>query len=268
MINNSVSMLGVSEAILYSEAINQPYRIMVAEPRQPAPPQGFPVIYVLDGNAYFQSFQEAIRIQAVRPEITGVVPAIIVGIGYPDERDFVRERRFYDFTPFSHKPVLPKGNRREWPETGGAELFMKFLEDTVKPFIEKNYTIDSGQQTLFGHSLGGLFSLYVLFTKTDSFQNYIVGSPSIWWNNKMLLQELPSFLTFMDKKSEHVRVFMTVGSDERDFIVKDAEELNELLETHSKKNNLRINFLKASGENHLSVVHTTLSKALRYISEG
>lgn len=192
---------GAEQWTLHSEIGNRPYRIFVAKPREPAPPSGYPVIYVLDGNAFFQTFQEIIRLQSQRPDKTGIAPAMIVGIGYPAEEDFASVYRFYDFTPPSSSVDLPpRPNRKLWPKSGGAELFLNFIGEELKPVLNRRFHLDRGRQTIFGHSLGGLFALYVLFTKTDAFQTYFVSSPSIWWNNQCILEKEQQVISRLSEK--------------------------------------------------------------------
>ncbi|MGM9923655.1 MAG: alpha/beta hydrolase [Bacillus sp. (in: firmicutes)] len=258
---------GTEEFLFYPQRAELPYRIMIATPKQPAPPEGYPVIYVLDANAFFQTFQETIRVQSGRAEKTGVIPAVIVGIGYPSQENFVTDRRFYDFTPPADSvtlPVRPRGG--EWPRNGGADLFLDFIEAELKPYVEKHFSIDKNRQTLFGHSLGGLFALYTLFTRTAAFQNYIAGSPSIWWNNQAILAEEEAFTAKLGQLDAYPKVLLAVGSLEKDYMVSDAEELfQRLLRVCGER--LPLEFIKAEGENHISVVPTILSRALRFINE-
>ena len=83
----------VSESVLVSDK-GAEYRILVCAPSGPPPPHGFPVIYVLDGDAWFGA---AIEVAKMR-EYEKLAPAIIVGDGYPS-RGFFGLRRSYDFTP-------------------------------------------------------------------------------------------------------------------------------------------------------------------------
>lgn len=53
---------------MYSKLEGKEYQIHISKPRQPAPGSGYSVIYVLDGNAFFQTFHEAVKIQSVRAE--------------------------------------------------------------------------------------------------------------------------------------------------------------------------------------------------------
>lgn len=251
------------EWIMHSKAENRAYRIRVTQPKQPEPAEGYPIIYVLDGNAYFQLFQDIIRMQSVRAGHTGVNPAIIVGIGYPVEQDFATEHRVYDFTPPSSSLTLPlKPDGKPWPQSGGAHHFIQFIEEELKPHIESIFLIDNRKQTLFGHSLGGLFTLFAMFTKTNSFQNYIAISPSIWWNECCILLEEQKWK--LEELSEDVRLFLGVGSLEKPHMVSEAQDMYKRL-TQMNKQNFYVDYREAEGENHASVVPTTISRALRFV---
>lgn len=161
-----------------------PIQTFIFKPNTTPPAAGFPVMYVLDGNSLFGTMVEAIRLQSRRPEKTGVVPAIIVGIGYQTEAPY-HPLRHYDLTLTG--PDASIGDKRKDFSThtyGGASAFFSFLEKIVKPYIEQRFPINQSRQTLFGHSLGGLFVLHTLFEHPDAYQTYIAGSPSIHWNKK------------------------------------------------------------------------------------
>ncbi|WP_088230037.1 alpha/beta hydrolase [Bacillus cereus] len=252
---------------IYSKLEGKEYQIHISKPKQLAPESGYPVIYVLDGNAFFQTFHEAIKIQSFRAEKTGVSPAIIVGIGYPIEGAFSGEERCYDFTPSvisKDAPLKPDG--KPWSKTGGAHSFFTFIEEELKPQIENKFEIDKGKQTLFGHSLGGLFALHILFTNIKAFQNYFISSPSIWWNNESVLEKEENLINELNNAQFETGVFLTVGSLEREHMVVGANELSErLLQVNHA--NFKFKFYEAEGENHASVVPTSLSKGLRFISQ-
>ena len=242
------------------------YQILISKPIQPAPETGYPVIYVLDGNALFSTVHDAIKLQSARAEKTGVPPAVIVGIGYPGDRPFSK-RRFRDFTPPTTNPHTMIGPRgQEWPEGGGADHFLQFIEAELKPEIENRYPIDRAKQTLLGHSLGGLYTLYTAFTKSESFQSYIAISPSIWWRDRCLLMNEEEFLAQLGQK-QSLSVYMAVGSMEKDYMVRDAATMAKRLKS-KQSGTFRISYMEAEGENHMSVVPTVLSRALRFVNEG
>ncbi|MFI7940128.1 alpha/beta hydrolase-fold protein, partial [Acinetobacter baumannii] len=60
----------------------------------------------------------------------------------------------------------------------------------LKPEIAKQFPINSQQQSLYGHSFGGLFVLYHFFQKPTAFQRYFAASPSLWFDQGMLFREL------------------------------------------------------------------------------
>ncbi|MDQ0418071.1 putative alpha/beta superfamily hydrolase [Croceifilum oryzae] len=250
--------------VVHSNEFNLPYHLDISVPSQPAPQTGYPIIYVLDGNAFFQTIHEQVRLQSKRSDKTGVHPSVVVSIGYPGDKDFNLPRRFYDFTVPSASEIPPKPNGEKWPESGGAHQFLHFIESELKPLILEKYQVDETRQTLLGHSLGGLFVLEVLFTKPQAFQGYIASSPSIWWNQCDVLTREADFASLISSLSSKIRLFLTVGSLELDHMVKDATALSERLQSLTN-HSFQMNFHNAEFENHLSVVATTLSRALRFV---
>src|SRR5690606_2935149 len=70
---------------------------------------------------------------------------------------------------------------------GGAANFYDFVSSQVIPYIEKQYATDPKHQILSGHSFGGLFALYVLLKHPGTFDQYVIGSPSLWWGNGAIM---------------------------------------------------------------------------------
>ncbi|CJG62500.1 Ferri-bacillibactin esterase BesA [Streptococcus pneumoniae] len=107
--------------------------------------------------------------------------------------------------------------------------------------------------------------MHILFTNLNAFQNYFISSPSIWWNNKSVLEKEENLIIELNNAKFETGVFLTVGSLEREHMVVGANELSErLLQVNHDK--LKFKFYEAEGENHASVVPTSLSKGLRFIS--
>ena len=200
--------------LLHTAARQQPYQIYVYKPAQEAPPQGFPVIYLLDANALFATMVEALRVQSRIPEKTGVYPAVVVGIGYPTKEPF-DSSRFYDFTmptPNEVLDALPVRNKDAVrPQVGGADTFRAFIEQELKPRIESDYPIDTKQQAIFGHSLGGLFVLQTLFKQPQTFQTYVAGSPSVHWNKAMLREQEQHYASSLQQAQTNHKLLITIG---------------------------------------------------------
>ncbi|KUF35201.1 MULTISPECIES: alpha/beta hydrolase [Lysinibacillus] len=240
-----------------SKLTDYTYTINIFVPNEEAPEEGFPVLYVLDGSSYFNLVKEAVRLQSRNAPKTGVQPAIVVGIEHGDD---MRERRFYDFTAPAETYIYParfKGKGHE--KLGGAVDFSRFIEEELKPIIEAHYPVNKTQQALFGHSLGGYFTLWQLFHHQSSFQRYLAISPSIWWNEHELVQCASVFLNEHQDMNE--TLFISAGELET-FMVDDARQMATVLEKI-----MEVDFYEALDENHASIVPTVMSRAIRFMQK-
>lgn len=172
----------------------------------------FPVLYCLDAN-YFYPRDITLMMQA-----TGEVPRfILVGIGYPGKHFLSTfNLRSRDMTPVKDVINMPPAESFlrdvHVPENkfGGAKDFLEFIRQELIPFIDSRYPVIKGDRAFNGHSFGGLFGLYVLFSKPDTFSKYIIGSPSIDWGNEYILKEAERFTGNNDKLN--AKIFMAVGA--------------------------------------------------------
>ena len=180
------------------------FEISIARPSAAAPASGYPVMYVLDPSTAFATLVETVRNQE---QMFG--PVVVVGVGYPSDAE--EENRTLDLTPVTDPANLPPGMPNGWGPTGGNDAFLSFLIDELKPAIAKTVVADPHRQALFGHSLGGLFVLHTLFVRSDAFDTYIAGSPSIWWGKKAILGELAGFKAAQQRTQTPRRLFITVG---------------------------------------------------------
>lgn len=207
----------------------------------------YPVIYVLDGSMdedfiHIVGLVQVFNLQMHMPK------TIVVGIANID-----RKR---DFT----FPTLDKKLKKDYPTTGGSGKFISFLEDEIQPYISANYAINT-QKMLIGQSLGGLVATEILFKKPELFTDYIIVSPSLWWDNESLLKEAKMFLNAHKKISANV--FVAVGS-EGEIMERETKRLSELLK-NSEKPNLKTEFLFFSKENHATILHQGVNDIFKLI---
>lgn len=252
------------------------YRVFVAGPKGKAPPAGFPVIYLTDGNGNFP-----LLLTAVRRQSAADLAAVVVGIGYPTDDTRVHlSRRVYDLTPATD-PEWLKAGAKGGPvlKAGGADAFLAFLEDEVKPAVEKRYAIDRGRQSLFGHSLGGLFALRVLCTKPTAFRTYVASSPSVWWNDRSALADGKAFAARFAGKGAAAKLLVTVGAWEQEpgpgvgkeaaaalrekRMVDDAKGVTDLLGKAGVKG-LEVAYREFAEEDHGSVLLPAASRGVRF----
>lgn len=155
------------------------HRLFVAVPKAPAPAGGWPVLYMLDGNAAFDF---------LTPGHLALAPGlVVVGVGYDTDRQFARERRTLDFTaPDGPGDGLRPDHVHEGRMAGGAAIFHDRLTGPLRAAAEQGLPVDPARRTLWGHSFGGLFTLYALLARPDGFARYAAISPSIWWDEALI----------------------------------------------------------------------------------
>ena len=189
--------------VLFSENVQDSFFIYVKLPKD-YDKEGsrlYPVIYLLDGDIAFPIAWSVVRYLQFGKILPDV---IIVGIGYGGLMDGSKlSKRERDYT-------ISAIDR--WQESGGAQEFLYFLKDELFPFLESNYRIDINNRTLNGHSLGGLFALYTLFSEPQLFQNYIASSPYTYFDVNELLSSEDKNKT--DIEGSNRRLFISFGSNE------------------------------------------------------
>jgi predicted alpha/beta superfamily hydrolase len=133
-----------------------------------------PVLIMLDGQNLFDDATSYVGEWHVDESILQLdqkIKPIVIGI------DHGNADRMNELTPFPHEKY----------GGGGADQFLTWIIDELKPFIENKYKIefDSERQAIAGSSLGGLFSHYSTVTRPDVFKYAGVFSPSYWFNDKI-----------------------------------------------------------------------------------
>lgn len=181
------------------------YVIFTSVPLGKPPPRGYPVLYVLDGNTWFAVAAALTRVLADE------TPCIVVGVGYPFADIAAGRQRTYDSTMDS--PIPAQMPMMASFKTGGAETFLRFIEHTLKPQIERRYPIDKSRQALFGHSLTALFVLHALYTEPQAFSLFIAASPAIWWGDFAIHSQEKVFEA-KPLPTSPPRVLITVGGNE------------------------------------------------------
>jgi uncharacterized protein len=214
----SVITRDVTQFDMPSRIAGRTYRIQVYRPSMPPPPQGYPVIVFTDGNLTFNTAADQMNSRF----LVDLKPAIVVGIGYPSANlwDAVRMRN-RDLIPWkpsgAFAPVFAQWGRfggYTAADTGGAELFFRFITEELRPRLAATARIDPKQQALYGHSLGGLFTLYTLFEHPTAFSTYIVSSPSILVNERQIRAGIPRFRSEIEAQRIAPRVLFLSGEYE------------------------------------------------------
>ena len=202
-----------TEFDMHSTIAGRTYRISLFEPPLPSPAGAFPVLTVLDGATTFPIAAAMAGMFA----FSGA-PALVVGVGYaasPLESQVLRFRDLTPPTPIENVPVRPGMPTLTPDQIGGSDLFRRFLLEELRPAIAARANVDSARQAIFGYSLGGLFVLDALFKAPTAWASYVASSPSIWWNERAILEDEGKFRCAVKNGAAAPRVLITIGAREQ-----------------------------------------------------
>jgi predicted alpha/beta superfamily hydrolase len=237
------------------------YRIFISYPSQgEAPANGYPVLYVLDGNASFASFAETRRIQ----EYQDIGKSIVVAIGYQTDMPYAEERN-EDFIVMDNPPAGKRLGRTKGKS--GRDEFLDFLTGKLRREIGTRFKINPERQALFGHSFGGLFALHALYSKPQAFHSIVVASPSLELDEGVLRDER-EFVARLEagKIGKTSRVMIVVGGRDID---DDPEPARALADRFSRLSDhgLRVRFKRYEDEGHMTVPARAVTDVLRFAFE-
>jgi hypothetical protein len=230
----------------------------------------YPVLYCADANRNFNLISNIVNILSF-PE-KEIPRILVVGIGYKIKglEDWAALRR-RDLTPTSSPEDDKKwetylarasGRNNIVSKSGGARSFLEFISTELIPYIESNYRVNQDDRALMGYSHGGLFTLFTVFSKPETFQRYYAGSPSIWWDNKVILEYEKKYNDA--HKDLPVNLFMSVGSLEDLSSIGDMYKLAGRLESRDYPK-LKLETHIFEGETHSSCYAGGISRALKVL---
>ena len=236
-----------------SKANGVAYKLYVALPHgYPAAGKRYPVVYLLDAD---YSFLIARNIADHLAERDHLRELILVAVAYDGPPQY-RMNRTRDYTP-TFSPTGGYGPEYQ-KVSGGGPKFRTFLEKELLPFIDRTYATLPGERCLVGHSYGGLFATWNLLTASPYFRGYIVVSPSLWYDDSLMLR-------MTKPASLNVRVYAASGAMENSVMARDLRALATRLRD---LRGLAMQSDVLAGETHNSIFPRALSNGLRFVFEG
>jgi predicted alpha/beta superfamily hydrolase len=177
----------------------------------------YPVLYLHDGQNVFDratSFGEEWHVDESAQALIAageIEPLIVVAIYNTGEH------RVDEYTP-TLGADLGRG--------GHADDYGQMLVEELKPFIDETYkTLPSAASTaLGGSSLGGLLTLHLGLRYPTAFSRLAVLSPSVWWDNRVLLKEVESL-----PRKLPLRIWLDAGTAEGEETIANVQALRDAL---------------------------------------
>jgi len=148
----------------------------------------YPVLYMHDGQNLFEPERAFIpgqhwRLAEAADEVIGgrtARPMIIIAI------DNTGPSRIDEYTPT--RDIKHHGG-------GKASDYGRMLIEELKPIVDAQFRTlpDPSNTALGGSSLGGLATLHLGLKHPDSFGGLAVMSPSVWWDNRIIFDDVERF---------------------------------------------------------------------------
>ena len=123
---------------------------------------------------------------------------------------------------------------------GNGDNYVKFIVETLKPFIDKNYRTKPQRKytTIGGSSLGSLISVYAAVKYPETFGKVLAFSSAFWFNAK----ELNEFISSSKVNLKQQKYYFIQGKHEDEDMEEQTQRVIENLK--SKKVKSKNIFLK------------------------
>lgn len=239
-------------------AAGRQYQLHIALPDSYAthPDRKYPVVFVTDGYwdfAKISAMEGSLTYDRVTPEF------ITVGIGYAGENLDYGSLRQWELSPV---PLTEFGS--DAAKSGHAADFLKTIETEIIPFVEREYRVDSSFRVLSGASLGGLFTLYAMYTHPTLFQGYIAATPAVGAGNDWLFNYEEQFAK--SGQALRVRLYATGGGNEEPKFLSNILRFNARIQSR-KYPGLEYDFRVIDGERHAGLQFESYVRGLRFVFE-
>lgn len=187
----------------------------------------YPVLYYTDAMWHLEMLSGATEYM--------LEDVILVGISWQldIDEDLKNEvgahvSRFRDYSMSEHSnPEIQKKY-----QLGQAKTHLDFIHNDVIRYVDSSFRTDPNSRTYFGYSLSGEFGAYVLMTRPDTFNNYILGSPTVRGEVENLTELNTQFGPYEASNrnsSLNANVFIAYGSLEDDAVTEPIEAFVTLL---------------------------------------
>ena len=251
---------------IHAQGLNRDYQVFVGLPDDYAehPDKTYPVLFVTDADYAFPLIRSIAR--RVGNQGEDLRPFILVGLSYAkgDTGTFSRNR---DYTP-------TKGGQGENADGkpyvyGEAAAYHAFIKDEVFPLIAKTYRADMTHKIFAGHSYGGLLGADILLSDPGMFEAYILSSPSLWFDDKVIFGREAAYAQTHKDLSAKVFIatggYEVVGPDKRNNTTNDlAADMHAMEKTLKTRGypHLKVQSEVIEGEDHLTVAPDIITHGL------
>jgi len=256
---------------IHSATLQRDYQLLVALPDSYGTgKRRYPVLFVTDANYAFPVVR---GIAGRLAKHAGMEEVIVVGLSYAqgDTPGYSRRRDYTPSTPRGQAYTSDMPGRA--PAFGEAAAYGRFIVNEVFPVIAAQYRADMRRKAFVGHSYGSLLGLEMLLAQPASFEHYILGSPSLWFDRGVLFEREQAYAKA--QRDLRASVYFGIGgretlapgkrrsrSEEEADMVADLREFDAALRGR-RYPGLRTQVEVFPGEDHASVFPFVFTRGVR-----
>lgn len=239
----------ISDSI-FSKSLNEYRKIKIRLPEEykPGSADTYDVVYMVDGEWNFDNFSFIYKFSRdekfLPPLIFVALPNTYTSEGNMRDRDLLPE---------------PMADNKK---AGGANKFIDFIKNEAMPYVNSKCPV-SGENSLFGHSYGGVFSLYVMLKEPNLFANYYCSDPAFHWNKLRLVKMAEE--TFA--KTPVLNKNLWINGIENTYMFMGIANMDTVLKTKAPKG-LRWKISNYPNETHNSVRYKGIYDGMKFVYSG
>ena len=193
--------------------------------------KNYPVLYMHDGQNLFDDITSYVGEWGIDESLNKLFEengkgVIVVGIDHGDSL------RGEELTPWENKKY----------GGGKGPIYAKFIVETLKPYIDKNYrTLSDRESTgVMGSSFGGINTFYMGLAHHDVFSKVGVFSPSFWYSNECY-KMAEDFVKRVD-----IKMFILAGGKEYAKLEEQVRKMEKIFRKNGfTEDELKVKFVPA-----------------------
>ncbi|WP_096087654.1 alpha/beta hydrolase [Agaribacterium haliotis] len=220
--------------------------------------RNYPLVLLSDSDFSFPAVTAVSALMGGRDIESFIAVAVSYSKGHSAQLSRTR-----DYTPTYAPDESGAHSLEAQKHSGRAKAYMNFIEKDVFPALEQLYRVDTKKRIYVGHSFGALLGTAMLFERPQLFTSYILGSPSLWYDNRAIFAIEDSYA--QTHKDLDAQVLMYIGSQENKNkhknMVEDLYRFHQTLKQRSYPS-LEIDSFEIQGASHFSTFSLMLVDAL------
>lgn len=239
----------------------------------------YPILVVLDAEpCLFSLFAINARYLAYAQQ--NFPEFIVVGLGYsdtlPEGSDKTQQQsaleHWHGLRPLRARDFLPTAADSPYGAeplkhvSGHAEEFFDFIENQLLRDLKKRYRIGD-IHCLTGLSLSGVGVTHALMRDTTTFTHYAIGSPSLWWDDEVMLKRAIDWVQSDRIHKVAAKVLVTIGGEESAMMKKCASDLAEVL-GRASSSAFTVEMKLIPDDDHQSVKGTFAIRTLQWLARS